>query len=46
MPVACRPCWSPSLGPMLEETVGSLFAATPLKNSDDAHEESAADHAV
>ncbi|KAK9905591.1 hypothetical protein WJX75_002624 [Coccomyxa subellipsoidea] len=27
-----RPCWSPSLGPMLEETVGSLFAATPLEN--------------
>ncbi|CAL8472340.1 g11883 [Coccomyxa elongata] len=26
-----RSCWSPTLGPMLEETVGSLFAATPVK---------------
>ncbi|BDA47205.1 hypothetical protein COCOBI_10-0500 [Coccomyxa sp. Obi] len=26
-----RSCWSPSLGPMLEETVGLLFAATPVK---------------
>lgn len=46
MPVAVRPCWSPLLGPMLEETVGSLFAATPLKNLDDAHEKSAAGYAV